>query len=32
MIRYRNEAACKYQGNRNPFIDHPEYVNAIWAD
>jgi len=21
----------KYQHNRNPFIDHPEWVNAIWA-
>ena len=21
-----------YQGNRNPFIDHPEYVNAIWGN
>ncbi len=21
-----------YQHNRNPFIDHPEYVNAIWGD
>lgn len=20
------------QNNRNPFIDHPEYVNAIWGD
>lgn len=20
----------KYQGNRNPFIDHPEWVEAIW--
>jgi len=20
-----------YQNNRNPFIDHPEYVNAIWG-
>jgi len=30
--KYRNEAAYKYQGNRNPFIDHPEYINEIWAD
>jgi len=22
----------QYQGNRNPFIDHPEYVDAIWSD
>ncbi|MCB0807503.1 MAG: endonuclease, partial [Bacteroidales bacterium] len=21
-----------YQGNRNPFIDHPEYVDLIWGD
>lgn len=21
----------KYQHNRNPFIDHPEYVSAIWG-
>ena len=28
----RNEAAYEFQGNRNPFIDHPEYVNEIWAD
>jgi len=28
----RNEAAYQFQGNRNPFIDHPEYVNEIWAD
>ncbi len=20
-----------YQGNRNPYIDHPEYVNLIWG-
>ncbi|MDX2319233.1 MAG: endonuclease [Moritella sp.] len=30
--QYRNDAAFQYQGNRNPFIDHPEYVNEIWAD
>ena len=22
----------QYQNNRNPFIDHPEYVDAIWGD
>ncbi len=26
----RNQAAYNYQGNANPFIDHPEYVNLIW--
>ncbi len=26
----RNNAVYTYQGNRNPFIDHPEWVNAIW--
>jgi len=20
-----------WQGNRNPFIDHPEWAQAIWA-
>lgn len=28
----RNEAIYQIQGNRNPFIDHPEWVNAIWND
>ncbi|MGF1681834.1 endonuclease [Photobacterium minamisatsumaniensis] len=28
--RDRNDAAEKYQGNRNPFIDHPELVDLIW--
>lgn len=28
----RNEEAFKVQGNRNPFIDHPEYASAIWGD
>jgi endonuclease I len=27
----RNEAAYSHQGNRNPFIDHPEYVDKIWT-
>jgi endonuclease I len=26
----RNSLACNYQHNRNPFIDHPEWVSAIW--
>lgn len=26
----RNDAVYALQGNRNPFIDHPEYVAAIW--
>ncbi len=26
----RNEAVYAIQGNRNPFIDHPEYVGLIW--
>ena len=28
----RNEAVASYQGNRNPFIDHPEYADYIWGD
>ncbi len=27
----RNEAVYAIQGNRNPFIDHPEYAEAIWG-
>lgn len=26
----RNEAIYDFQGNRNPFIDHPEWVLCIW--
>jgi endonuclease I len=26
----RNNAAQNHQGNRNPFIDHPEYVDMVW--
>ena len=28
----RNEQAEKLQGNRNPFIDHPEYACKIWGN
>jgi len=28
----RNDAVYAIQHNRNPFIDHPEYVNKIWGD
>lgn len=27
----RNNIGQKYQGNRNPFIDHPEWVEKIWS-
>ena len=27
----RNNEAYIFQGNRNPFIDFPEYVNLIWG-
>ena len=27
----RNDAVYAIQKNRNPFIDHPEYVDAIWG-
>ena len=28
----RNEAIEDTQGNRNPFVDHPEYACGIWVD
>lgn len=27
----RNDSIYAYQGNRNPFIDFPEFVNSIWG-
>ncbi|MEZ9873337.1 endonuclease [Vibrio sp. 10N.261.51.C6] len=27
----RNKAVHDFQGNRNPFIDHPEFVSQIWG-
>ena len=27
----RNNKAYIYQGNRNPYIDHPEYVQMVWG-
>ena len=29
--KIRNEKAFQIQGNRNPFIDHPSYADAIWG-
>ncbi len=28
--RRRNDIIYRFQNNRNPFIDHPEYVSLIW--
>lgn len=28
----RNNAIYQWQQNRNPFIDHPEFVTLIWGD
>ncbi|WP_172594337.1 endonuclease [Mariniphaga sediminis] len=29
---HRNDVIYSYQKNRNPFIDHPEFVDLIWGD
>jgi endonuclease I len=28
----RNDVVYSYQGNRNPFIDHPEWVACLWGN
>ncbi|HEU4991514.1 MAG TPA: endonuclease, partial [Luteimonas sp.] len=28
--RLRNDAVQSYQGNRNPFVDHPEWAACIY--
>ncbi|MCH1926069.1 ExeM/NucH family extracellular endonuclease [Shewanella sp. C32] len=28
----RNNAIYKYQGNRNPYIDHPEWISQVYGD
>ncbi|MGD2110006.1 MAG: endonuclease, partial [Phycisphaerae bacterium] len=30
--RDRNDVVYGYQGNRNPFVDHPEWVNCVFND
>ena len=30
--RLRNEAIFSYQGNRNPFVDHPEWVACVYQN
>lgn len=29
--RDRNDAGYVYQGNRNPYVDHPEFVGQVWS-
>lgn len=29
--RARNDAVYAFQGNRNPFVDHPEWVNCLFS-
>lgn len=30
--RHRNDVVFEFQGNRNPFIDHPEWVSCLFED
>lgn len=29
--RIRNDVVYSYQGNRNPFVDHPEWVDCVFS-
>ena len=29
--RTRNTTAEQFQGNRNPYVDHPEFIDLIWG-
>ena len=29
--RRRNDVIFAWQGNRNPFVDHPEWARSIWG-
>jgi len=31
LERWRNEVVYSHQGNRNPFIDHPEWADCLFA-
>lgn len=31
LERVRNERGYQYQGNRNPFIDYPDFAELIWG-
>jgi hypothetical protein len=28
----RNEVIFSFQGNRNPFVDHPEWIACLYQD
>jgi len=30
--RDRNDAIFSHQNNRNPFVDHPEWIDIVWGD
>lgn len=31
LERHRNDVVASYQGNRNPFVDHPDLVDCLYA-